>query len=115
MTIPPDLTVDRLRRVIDILRVFDTELPAQVISVLFYVASHEGCTTQGLPKVLGLAQSSISRTTDWLSHWHRLGKPGMGLIRKEIDLQDRRLRRLYLTKKGRLLIDQIKEIVWDDH
>jgi DNA-binding MarR family transcriptional regulator len=38
----------------------------------------------------------------------------MGLIVKTIDHQDRRLRRLYLSDKGRNLVSQIKEILFDD-
>ena len=108
-----DLSVDRLRRVVDLMRLFDQQLPAQVISVFFYVASHDGCSTSGMPEELGLAQSSISRCTDWLSDYHRLGKPGMGLIVKKKDPYDSRLRRVYLTDKGRNVINQIKELLSD--
>lgn len=64
-----------------------------------------------MPEHLGMAQSSISRCTDWLSDYHRLGKPGMGLIVKKIDPSDRRVRRLYLTPKGELVKHQIEELM----
>lgn len=108
-----DRRMDRMRQVIDILRVLDREIPAQVLTVFFYVASHEGCTTVEMPDAVGLAQSSVSRCTDWLSDYHRLGKPGMGLIIKQIDQHDRRLRRLYLSEKGKVLVSQIKELIYD--
>lgn len=108
-----DLSLDRLRRVIDLMRLFDQQIPAQVLSVFFYVASHDGCSTNRMPEELGLAQSSISRCTDWLSDYHRLGKPGMGLIVKKKDPYDSRLRRVYLTDKGRNVINQIKELLSD--
>lgn len=66
-----------------------------------------------MPKDLGLAQSSISRCTDWLSDYHRLGKPGMGLIVKKTDPMDRRVRRLYLTPKGQLVKQQIEDLLSD--
>ena len=114
MAVLTDRYMDRMRRVMDLMRLFDREVPAQVLSTFFYVASHEGCTTVEMPEPLGLAQSSVSRCTDWLSDYHRLGKPGMGLILKKIDLQDRRLRRLYLSDKGRNLVSHIKEVLFDD-
>lgn len=106
-----DRRFERLRKSIDLLRTFDKEIPGQVISVFFYICSHNGCTTTSMPKSLNLAQSSISRCTDWLSDYHRLGKPGMGLIVKRIDPADRRVRRLFLTPKGELVKEQIKELL----
>lgn len=113
MAVTTDLKLGRLQQVTDLLRNLDNELPAQVISVFFYVCAHNGCRTAGMPNALGLAQSSISRCTDWLSDYHRLGKPGMGLIKKTMDPLDRRSRVLTLTFKGEMLMEEIKEIVWD--
>ncbi|MEA5416710.1 MarR family transcriptional regulator [Synechococcus sp. BA-132 BA5] len=112
MAVTTDLKLSRLQKVTDRLRLFDNELPAQVMSVLFYIAAHNGCRTTEMPKALNLAQSSISRCTDWLSDYHRLGKPGMGLIRKVVDSEDKRSRRVYLTYKGECVIEDIKDIVW---
>jgi len=114
MTAVSDRRIDRLRRAVDLLRTLEREFPGQLMSVLFYVAAHDGCTTLEARDAVGLADSSISRCTDWLSDYHRLGKPGMGLIVKTIDPVDRRIRRLTLTTKGRFFMNQIKEIVYDD-
>jgi len=104
MAVLTDRRMDRMRKAIDLLRLFDREIPAQVLTCFFYIASHEGCTTVEMPEAVGLAQSSVSRCTDWLSDFHRLGKPGMGLIVKTMDPGDRRLRRLHLSPKGKALV-----------
>lgn len=109
-----DRRMERLRKVVDLMRTFEGEIPGQVISVFFYVCGHNGCTTLSMPEELGIAQSSVSRCTDWLSNYHRLGKPGMGLILKKRDEADRRVRRLWLTPKGELVRSQIKELLSDD-
>lgn len=106
-----DRQFDRLRRSIDLLRTFDNEIPGQVISVFFYVCSRNGCRMVGIGEALGIAQSSVSRCTDWLSDYHRLGKPGMGLIIKKRDAMDQRVRRLWLTPKGELVRTQIKDLL----
>jgi DNA-binding MarR family transcriptional regulator len=106
-----DLQIDRLRKVMDLLRVFDEQIPAQVFCTFFYVASHEGCTSSDLCRDLGLKPSSASRCTDWLSDYHRLGKPGMGLIVKTKDPFDQRNKLLKLTPKGKLIVQQIKELL----
>ena len=106
-----DLQIDRLRKVMDLMRVFDEQIPAQVFCTFFYVASHEGCTNTDICKDLELKPSSASRCTDWLSEYHRLGKPGMGLIVKTKDRFDSRIKRLHLTSKGKLVVQQIKELL----
>ena len=106
-----DLQIDRLRKVMDLMRVFDEQIPAQVFCTFFYVASHEGCTNTDICKDLELKPSSASRCTDWLSEYHRLGKPGMGLIVKTKDPFDSRIKRLHLTSKGKLVVQQIKELL----
>lgn len=103
----------RLQKAVDLLRTFEKEIPGQVLSVFFYVCGHDGCTTKGMDKELGIAQSSISRCTDWLSDYHRLGKPGMGLIIKKRDTTDQRIKRLWLTPKGHLVKQQIEELISD--
>jgi DNA-binding MarR family transcriptional regulator len=106
-----DPQFDRLRKAIDVLRLFDRQVPAQVISTFFYVASHDGCTGNDVSKALNMTSSSVSRCTDWLSDYHRLGKPGMGLIVKKKDNLDQRSRTLHLTPKGEMVINQIRDIL----
>lgn len=108
-----DRQFERLRKVVDLLRTFESEIPGQVISVFMYVCARNGCTATPMGKDLGLAQSSISRCTDWLSDYHRLGKPGMGLVVKKVDPGDRRVKRIYLTPKGELLKTKIEELLGD--
>lgn len=102
---------DKLRKTIDVLRLFDRQVPAQVISTFFYIASHDGCTGNDASKALNMTSSSVSRCTDWLSDYHRLGKPGMGLIVKKTDNLDLHTRQLFLTPKGRSVVDQITDIL----
>ena len=106
-----DQCMDKQRRVVDVMRQFDREVPAQVISSFFYIGSHNGCRSSHLVDALGYSNSSASRCTDWLSDYHRLGKPGMGLIAKKKDIMDQRAQLLYLTPKGEQVIDQIKAIL----
>lgn len=106
-----DPEAEKLRKAIDVLRLFDRQVPAQVISTFFYIAAHSGCRNRQLAAALGYSTSSASRCTDWLSDYHRLGKPGMGLIVKKKDNLDQRDRLLYLTPKGEQVINQIKGIL----
>jgi len=100
----------RTTKILDMLRHFDREVPAQVLVSFFYIASHNGCRVSDLTDKLKLESSSASRISDWLSDYHRLGKPGMGLIVKKKDNMDLRVKRLYLTKKGQYVVDRVIEI-----
>jgi len=108
--------IDRLLQVMKQFRLYDREVPIQVICTLLYIGSRNTCHKQALEEDLNLTSASSSRNTDWLSKEHRLKLPsgerkaGLDLIRKEVDLTRRQ--RLTLTKKGEDLMKQIEEILY---
>ncbi len=99
----------RMLGVVETLRVLDVEMPAQVMSVFFYVAScDDGCTTAELQEELGLTAASMSRNTTWLTGQHRTNPArGLNLITKEVYPANKRLRYLRLTQQGRNLAKQL--------
>ena len=97
----------------ELLRLMDREIPGQLVSAFLYIASHNPCHKQALEEDLGFETSSGSRTTSWLSDYHRLGKPGLGLIKKYKDPTNWRRVLLKLTPKGETLIKQMKEFIND--
>jgi DNA-binding MarR family transcriptional regulator len=97
----------------ELLRLMDREIPGQLVSAFLYIASHNPCHKQAMEEDLGFKTSSASRTTDWLSDYHRLGKPGLGLIKKYKDPSNWRRVLLKLTPKGEALIKQMKEFIND--
>lgn len=103
----------KLQRVIELFRLVEQEMPAQVIATFLYVAAHKGCHKTALEEDLGLTPASGSRNTDRLWKYHRLGKPGLDLITKEADPTNRRRTILKLTPKGELLVKQIEEILYE--
>ena len=99
----------RMLGVVEILRVLDVEMPAQVMSCFLFVASRpDGCTTAELQEELGLTAASMSRNTTWLTGQHRSNpKRGLNLITKEVYQPNKRLRYLRLTQQGRNLAKQL--------
>tara|TARA_B100000700_G_scaffold313106_1_gene397621 strand:- start:134 stop:523 length:390 start_codon:yes stop_codon:yes gene_type:complete len=119
-----DEQIERLLKVINLLRLYDREVPAQVLSTLFYIGSHNDCHKTALEEDLNFTTASSSRNTDKLSKDHRLdgrldknGKPivkaGFDLITKEVEEQKPRRQRLKLTRKGEDLMNQIKSILYE--
>lgn len=106
--------MERVLKVINLLRLLDRELPAQVVATYFYVASHENCHKAAMEEDLGFTTASGSRNTDWLSKHHRLNKPGLDLIIKEPDPSNKRRSQLKLSPKGKQLIHQIEELLYGD-
>ena len=97
----------RLLEALELFRVLDREVPAQVISTFLYVASHNPCHKQALEQDLGFTTASASRNTAWLSDQHRLKKPGLGLIHKYKDPSNNRRVLLALTEKGEELSERL--------
>ena len=95
-----DEQIERLLKVINLIRLYDREVPAQVLATLFYIGSHNDCHKTALEEDLNFTTASSSRNTDRLSKDHRLGKAGFDLIVKEVEEQKPRRQRLKLTRKG---------------
>ena len=118
-----DEKIERLLKVYNLFRLYDREIPAQVLATLFYIGSHNDCHKTALEEDLNFTTASSSRNTDKLSKDHRFngkldknGKPivraGYDLIVKEIEEEPPRRQRLRLTKKGEDLMTQIKQILY---
>ena len=108
-----DAQIERLLKAMDLIRLMDSEMPAQLVSCLLYIASHKDCHKQAMEDYLNISVASGSRNTDWLSSKHRLGKPGLNLITKERDPSNGRRLVLKLTNKGEQLIKQIRTTLYD--
>jgi len=116
-----DLKIDKLCRILDLFRVYDKDIPTQLVSTFLYIAAHENCHKQALEDPvdgLGLSTAAASRNTDALAKVHRLErlgtsrKKGLNLIIKEVDnsVNPRRVQ-LKLTREGSTLVKNIKSIL----
>ena len=110
-----DLEMEKLLKAMELFRSHDPEMPAQVISVFLYIASHDDCSKVQLQdkyEGLNMPSASASRNTDWLSHKHRLGKKGLNLVIKYRDKTDLRKQVMKLSTQGRLLVSQLRDILY---
>ena len=111
-----DLDMAKLLRAMELFRSYDTEIPAQVLSVFLYIASHDDCSKvqlQDEQEGLNMPSASASRNTDWLAHKHRLGKRGLNLIEKYRDPHDKRRQIMKLSNEGYELVEKIREILFN--
>ena len=91
------------------------EIPAQAVTVLLYVASHNPCHKQAIEEDLNLTTASCSRMIDAISDGNgraRVKTPGLGLITKDSDPANGRRIMLCLTSDGEELVHQIKTILY---
>ena len=107
-----DFQMQKLAQAVELFRTHDKEIPAQVIATFLYVASHDDCAKVDLEKALAFSSASGSRNTDWLSEFHRLNKAGLGLLIKYRDPTNRRKQIVKLSPKGRILVQQLKTILY---
>ena len=110
-----DLEMEKLLKVMELFRSYDPEIPAQVISVFLYIASHDDCSKvqiQDKHEGLNMPSASASRNTDWLSSKHRLGKSGLNWVIKYRDPTDMRKQIMKLSPQGVLLVKQLRDILY---
>ena len=101
----------QLFKAIEEFRAIDPEMPSQSAALFLYSAIYPGCTMTDLQTNLGMSQASCSRNVSALSEWHRLEKPGLGLIAATPDPMERRRKVVHLTDKGKQLAVSLTEAV----
>lgn len=89
------------------LREVDADMNINQVAVFMWVALNEGRTQVELRTGLNMASSTSSRCLAALSKVHRLGKPGLDLIEWVENPDDRRAKLLYLTTRGRHLVEAL--------
>jgi len=101
---PLDGLQDALRELTSV----DPEFPIQWALVFLDVSNNEGCALKDLSDRTGISMSVMSRTIGALSNARRMGKPyGLVLVRHAKD--DRRRKKIYLSSKGKKLIDRLTQ------
>ena len=101
----------QLFKAIEEFRAVDPEMPSQSAALFLYSAIYPSCTMTDLQTNLGMSQASCSRNVSALSEWHRLEKPGLGLIVASPDPMERRRKIVQLTDKGQQLAVSLTEAV----
>lgn len=89
------------------LRMLSSDMPIVQISILMEIATLEGVTQREISDRLGLPSSTTSRSVAALSDVDRLGKPGLDLVAMIPDIEDRRVKRLQITPRGRNLLRRL--------
>jgi DNA-binding MarR family transcriptional regulator len=77
----------------------ETEATLSSYAVFWCVAAREGSTQVEVAQDTGLSAKTVSRVVSHLGN----SRNGLGWIRQVADEDDRRLRRLFLSRKGKSL------------
>lgn len=101
------LKIERQARVIDLFREFNTAFPASYMAAFLLVAANPGKPTSEYAKMMGMAQAVGSRLMLEIGPKTRTGEEGLGLIDSAPDPKDLRVKRAYLTPKGKALLRRI--------
>lgn len=91
----------------------DPLVPTQMVQAFLTVAANEGCTLTEIADRLETNLSTASRQLLDLGDRNRKMQEGYKLIDRETDPMNLRVNRYTLTRKGRMLIDQLVEIMED--
>ena len=92
------------------LQKIDAEFPLQYAVCLTEISQEEGLSLTDLSVRTGMALSTVSRIVGALANNRQKGTP-YNLIRIKISATERRRKELYLTPRGRAVIDSILEII----
>lgn len=88
----------------------DYTMPSQQQLLLLALAVHGSVNQGDIEDLTGVKRSSNSRNINKLGDGEKpLEKAGPGYIKSEDDLTDRRYKKVFLTAKGKALIDEAWE------
>ena len=94
------------------LQKIDTEFPLQYAVCFCEIAREEGMSLTHLSARTGMPLSTVSRVVGALSKKRQKGKP-YGLVKVSISSTERRRKELYLTARGKMVIDNLTSIIKD--
>ena len=83
-----------------------------MVSMFFYIASHNPCHKQAIEEDLDFTTASGSRNLQWLTETNRLGKPGLGLVEKYTEKGSRRIV-CRLSPKGKQFVDNFISVLYE--
>jgi len=96
----------KLQGVLNELTNVDSEFPLQWAIVFLQIAHNEGAALKDIAEETGISMSVMSRTIGALSNYRRMGKPyGIVVVKQAKD--DRRRKELFLSAKGKRLIEKL--------
>lgn len=99
--------INQLLELIGLFRALHPMMPMQMAHTFLLIARYPGIRSSELIDITGLSQPSVSRNIAALTKIDRHGTPGLNLIKRTMDLQDPRVQRLKLTKKGKQFLSEI--------
>jgi len=94
------------------LQKMDPEFPLQYAVCLAHIALDQGLSLTALAERTGMPLSTVSRIVGALSSRRQKGAP-FGLVRVVISAEERRKKELYMTARGKAVIQSIGEILTD--
>lgn len=98
--------LQKLSNALEVLAQIDPEFPLQWAIVFLVIAENEGVSLKDVSEVTGISMSVMSRTIGALSNARRMGKP-YGIILVKMAKDDRRRKELFLSAKGRKLLEKL--------
>ncbi|BDY05955.1 MULTISPECIES: hypothetical protein, partial [unclassified Ferrimonas] len=101
----------KLMDAVEIFRDVYSEIPPQTCLMFMQVCQEEGCSIKDLQERFEMSQASASRNARLLSERVHSGRQGLGLVELRIDEQDYRIKRAFLTEKGREVRDRLSAVV----
>jgi DNA-binding MarR family transcriptional regulator len=100
--------MDKLQKVLAELTNVDPEFPIAWALVFLTIAQNEGAALKDIAEETGISMSVMSRTIGALSNARRMGKP-YGIVIVKMAKDDKRRKELYLSAKGKRLIEKLKK------
>jgi DNA-binding MarR family transcriptional regulator len=109
--ISADTVLRRFLKAIEALRVLDATMQIQSVAALLAAAVEEGQTINEIGRKIDVTPSSASRNLSSLGELDWKKRPGLQLVEYRISPVNLSEKRVYLTSKGKKVIEQLVSIL----
>lgn len=107
----PNKKIQTFLRLLRELQKIDAEFPLQYAVCLGEISEDEGLSLTDLSVRTGMALSTVSRIVGALSKNRQKGSAPYNLVRVRTAANERRRKELYLTPRGRAVINSLSDIL----
>ena len=99
--------IQRLIKLTGVLRKYHADFPPNALAIFAMLGRNEALSASDLIERLGMPKATVSRNLRMLGDRLSPTKEGLNLIRLEHDANDYRIRRGFLTEKGKEFLEPV--------
>lgn len=104
-----EVQINRLMDALKVMRDLNSDMNINMVLTMLEVAKGRGVTGRDLEGALDLKHATAARMLRYFDRWQTAGKPGLDLVRVELDPMDYKSKLRLLNDNGEALVAKLDD------